>query len=151
MNLAERKKKFRQGGPWCSLGISAFALAAVFFVLLATMMADFLAPECDLCIHTSVDLAHTDHAVELAGARRWDALEISVERDGSLFLKGRKIEPKKLSARLQDGIRNGSERKVYIRADMRSKYGAVVEVIDAVHDAGIEDIAFITEQRRPIH
>ena len=40
------------------------------------------------------------------------------------------------------------ERKVYIRADMRARYGAVKTVLDGVSSAGILRVAFLLDQRR---
>ena len=39
---------------------------------------------------------------------------------------------------------------VYIRADARTKYGNVVEVLDSLRSTGIEEIAFVVEYRSAI-
>jgi biopolymer transport protein ExbD len=54
---------------------------------------------------------------------------------------------------LQHGIAEhlkdrGVERKVYIVADMRAKWGAVKIVLDGVRSAGILRVAFLVDQRR---
>jgi len=36
---------------------------------------------------------------------------------------------------------------VYIKADARAKYGAVVEVVDNVRSAGVDELGLLTEQR----
>jgi biopolymer transport protein ExbD len=45
---------------------------------------------------------------------------------------------------LREGVREGSERKVYLRADARAKYGEVKAVLDQIRLAGIENVAFMT-------
>lgn len=72
---------------------------------------------------------------------------IAVMRDGTLYFGTDKITGDQISDRLKDGIQKGAERKVYIKADARAKYASVVEVIDAVGDAGITQIGFLMEKR----
>ncbi len=146
MNLAERKKKFRQGRLWCSLEISGIGYAGVFFVLLIMMMAN----NPIICGGRSVDLVPTPHAVKMPGAAREDVLHVAIMRDGSIFFRSDKIVVDDLQIHLQEGLKNGAERKVYIRADRRAKYGKVLEVVDAIRSAGIEQIGFITQRPQDV-
>jgi biopolymer transport protein ExbD len=45
-------------------------------------------------------------------------------------------------------LTQGAEKKVYIKADANARYGAVVEVLNGVRDAGIQNIAFIVDDKR---
>jgi biopolymer transport protein ExbD/biopolymer transport protein TolR len=38
------------------------------------------------------------------------------------------------------------DKRVFIRADSRAKYGAVVDVVDNVRSAGVDDVGLLTEQ-----
>jgi biopolymer transport protein ExbD len=96
----------------------------------------------------SVDLVKTDNSFPVPGAIRADAMIISVQRDGSVFFNGDKIYPYKIPSRIRERLKAGSERRVYIAADARCKYGAVVEVIDSIREAGVEPLTFIVEKRR---
>jgi biopolymer transport protein ExbD len=40
------------------------------------------------------------------------------------------------------------ERKVYIKADARTRYRNVTDVLDGVRAAGLENVAFIVEKRQ---
>lgn len=144
MNLAERRKKLRQGGLWCSLEISEIGFVAIFFTLLVMMMVH--TPVCTFG-GRSVDLPKSSCAKPMPSARREDAQMIAVMRDGTLYFGTDKITGDQISDRLKDGIQKGAERKVYIKADARAKYASVVEVIDAVGDAGITQIGFLMEKR----
>jgi biopolymer transport protein ExbD len=42
------------------------------------------------------------------------------------------------------------ERKVYIKADMRARWGAVKQALDAARAAGILRVAILTDQRRGV-
>jgi biopolymer transport protein ExbD len=44
-------------------------------------------------------------------------------------------------------VERGAEKRVYIRADARLRYQIVLEVLDAIHSAGVEKIAFLAYQR----
>jgi len=48
---------------------------------------------------------------------------------------------------IEKALRDGAERKVYIKADARARYSDVEGVVDAVRHAGIPDIVFLTEMR----
>lgn len=145
MNLAERKKKLRQTGYWCSLEISGIGFVAVFFVLLVvTMYAPLMSTG-----GKPVDLANTLHPTDMQGALREDAMELSVQRDGTIYFGLDRVTQDEIAGRISEMLGAGSERKVYVRADKRVKFGAVVQVIDAVRESGVERIAFITEVPSP--
>ena len=147
MNLATRKKRLRQTGYWCSLEISGAGFVVVFFTLLVVMMVEPV-----ICIPSrlAVDLAKTPHAGKLTGLLREDALVVAVMRDGTYYVGGNKVVPDQIALRLAQSITAGSERKVYIKADARSKYGAVTAAIDAVHEVGIEQIGLVTSRPQDI-
>jgi biopolymer transport protein ExbD len=37
---------------------------------------------------------------------------------------------------------------VYVKADMRARFGGVVAVVDAVRAAGVDDLGLLTDQRK---
>jgi biopolymer transport protein ExbD/biopolymer transport protein TolR len=37
---------------------------------------------------------------------------------------------------------------VYVKADARAHFGAVVQVVDAVRSAGVDDLGLLTEQKK---
>ncbi len=96
----------------------------------------------------SADLPKVLHPVSMPGALREDAMQVFVSRDGKVYFGTDQILPsalaEKIQLRLQD---HGIERKVYIRADARARYGAVKMVLEGVRSAGILRIAFFTDQR----
>lgn len=120
-----------------------FALVAL-FLLPALIVVDSPSD----AAHEAVDLAGVSQPRELPGALREDALLVAIQRDGSVWFGTKRIPPKDLPEALGDGLRRGAERKVYIRADARAKYGSVVEVLHSVRSAGVEHVAFVLEQRK---
>lgn len=85
------------------------------------------------------------HSVSMRGANREDALLVTVLQDSKAFFGRNQINTAALPSMILDRLKDPSvERKVYIRADKRARYGTVKKVLDGVRSAGVEKIAFIT-------
>jgi biopolymer transport protein TolR len=98
----------------------------------------------------SVDLPHAIRAASMPGALREDAMLVSVTRDGRIYLGTDQIgSAVELSDKIRDRLKDrGVERKVYISADLRARWGSVKQVADAVRSAGILRVAFLVNQRK---
>jgi biopolymer transport protein ExbD len=92
-----------------------------------------------------IHLPRTLNAIDLWGARREDALNIAIQRDGQIFFQQWKVGPDELPDMLRESVRSGSPRKAYIRVDRRSRYRATIAVLDGIQAAGLREIAFIAE------
>jgi biopolymer transport protein ExbD len=128
-------------------GIDFWAFLSVELVLLMIFMVNGPSPHAN---RSSVDLALTTHAAPMHSAIREDAMLITVSRDGNVYFGAGQIQLDRIPARIQDSVRNGSERKVYLKVDTRAKYRDAAVVIDQVHQTGIENIGLITDQRLPM-
>lgn len=129
----------------CKIDMSA--LAAILMVLIFVM---WLADE--MYGHSrsgSLYLAKVDKPTPMRKVMKEDAMIVSIARDGNVYFGSFKVRPEALLAGISESVRNGSERKVYIQADARARYVNVKDVIDVVRDAGIQNVAFIVEQRKP--
>ena len=51
-----------------------------------------------------------------------------------------------LTNKVKDRLANKVDKRVFIRADARAKYGSVVDVVDNVRSAGVDDVGLLTEQ-----
>jgi biopolymer transport protein TolR len=129
----------------CRIDVTAFA--AVMLVLVGMFL--FRAGSYLDLPKNGTDLAHVSHPISMPNALREDVLEVAVTRDGKIYLGYDRLSIDQLPIAIRAGVAHGSERKVYIRADMRARYGAVKQVLDAVQSAGIENIAFLVDQRHP--
>ncbi len=98
----------------------------------------------------SVDLAYTNNPVQMPDADKEDALLVAVTRDGTIFFGSDKVrDPADLTRIVKDKLANKTgEKKVYVKADARAKYGAVVEVVDNVRAAGVDTLGLLTEQNQ---
>ncbi|HXJ90737.1 MAG TPA: biopolymer transporter ExbD [Candidatus Binatia bacterium] len=98
-----------------------------------------------------VDMPKIGHPVSMRDADREDAMIVSVTRDGKIYFGGDQVDTMALRVKIADHLKDHSvERKVYIKADMRARWGVVKEVLDSVRSAGLMRVAFLVDQRRSV-
>jgi biopolymer transport protein TolR len=95
----------------------------------------------------SVEMAKTNNPVPMTDADKEDALLVAVTRDGGIFFGTDKITADQLTTRVRDRLEKKTDKRVFIKADAAAKYGAVVEVVDDVRSAGVDDVGLLTQQR----
>jgi biopolymer transport protein ExbD/biopolymer transport protein TolR len=96
----------------------------------------------------NVDLAKTDNPQQMPDADKEDALLVAVTRDGKVFFGTDQVAPDQLTSKIKDRLINRVDKRVFIRADARARYGNVVEVVDNVRAAGVDQLGLLTEQRK---
>ena len=96
----------------------------------------------------SVELAKTDNPQSMADADKEDALLIAVMRDGTIFFGSDKVNADQLTEKVKDRLASKADKRVFIKADARAKYGSVVEVVDNIRSAGVDQVGLLTEQRK---
>ena len=72
-------------------------------------------------------------------------LAVAITPDGELFLGDEKLAPEVFSARIAGAARQTPDLEVQLRADKRTPYGQVADLIGRVQKAGLNRIAFVTE------
>ncbi|ABF39155.1 outer membrane transport energization protein ExbD [Candidatus Koribacter versatilis Ellin345] len=98
----------------------------------------------------SVDMAKTNSPAPMPDADKEDSLLVAVQRDGTVFFGSDKINPDDLTNKVKDRIANKTDKRVFIKADARAKYGRVVEVVDDIRSAGVDTVGLLTEQKKPL-
>lgn len=96
----------------------------------------------------SVDLAKTDNPTQMPDADKEDSLLIAVMRDGTIYFGNDKTTADQLANKVKDKLQNKTDKRVFVKADARAKYGSVVEVVDNVRSAGVDQLGLLTEQRK---
>ena len=96
----------------------------------------------------SVDMARVNSPTPMPDADKEDALLVAVMRDGQVYFGTDRIKIEELTAKVKDRLSNKVDKRVYIKADARAKYGGVVDVVDNVRSAGVDDVGLLTEQRQ---
>ena len=96
----------------------------------------------------SVDMAKVNSPAPMPDADKEDALLIAVMRDGKIFFGTDRIEPDQLTQKVKDRLANKADKRVFIKSDARARYGNVVDVVDNVRSAGVDDVGLLTEQKK---
>ena len=94
----------------------------------------------------SVDMAKVASPTPMPDADKEDALLIAVMRDGKIFFGTDRVEPDQLTHKVKDRLTNKADKRVFIKADARARYGNVVDVVDNVRSAGVDDVGLLTDQ-----
>jgi len=96
----------------------------------------------------SVDMAPVNSPAQMPDADKEDALLVSITRDGTVYFGTDKITTENLTTKAKDRLANKPDKRVYVKADMRTRFGGVVQVVDAVRAAGVDDLGLLTEQKK---
>ena len=67
-------------------------------------------------------------------------------RDGRTFLNTTQMKPADMPAKVKDMLANRLDKTVFVKADARSRYELVVDVVDNLRAAGVDQLGLITEQ-----
>ncbi len=94
----------------------------------------------------SVDMAKTKNPSEMAAADKEDAVLIAVTREGKTFLGTNQTPPDQLPQKVKDMLTNRLDKTVYIKSDARARYEKVVDVVDNLRAAGVDQIGLLTEE-----
>ena len=76
-----------------------------------------------------------------------DQTVVAVTATGEYYVNGVPIPDSELQRRVTELIEDKTEKVVLIKADEDASYGKVMEAMDELRAAGIEDMGLITERR----
>ncbi len=82
------------------------------------------------------------------GANSHNAMIAVVARDGRIYFGREQVSANELPAKIRERLNGGAERKVYIKADARARYGAVKAILKAMQSAGVENASFFVDELR---
>ena len=73
---------------------------------------------------------------------------VAITADKRYFVNAVQVQQADMGRRINDLLDKAKEKVVIIKADEDVEYGAVMEAMDTLRAAGIEDMGLITETRR---
>jgi biopolymer transport protein TolR len=73
---------------------------------------------------------------------------VAITADKRFFVNAVQVQQNDLARRVETLLEEKKEKIVIIKADVDVEYGAVMEAMDTLRAAGIEDMGLITETRR---
>jgi biopolymer transport protein ExbD len=94
----------------------------------------------------SVDLVKTKNPIPMQAADKSDAILVAVTRDGKAYLNTTQMQAEDLPAKVKDLLTNRLDKTVFLKADSRARYEKVVDVVDNLRAAGVDQLGLLTEQ-----
>ena len=136
------KKKVKHKAPPPVADINVTPMVDVMLVMLIIFMV--ITPM--LSKGRTVEMVRTKNPIPMQAADKSDAIVIAVERDGKTYLNVNRMEPEDLPQKVKDLLTGRMDKTVFIKADARAKYERVVEVVDNLRAAGVDNVGLLTEQ-----
>jgi biopolymer transport protein TolR len=96
----------------------------------------------------SVDLTKVNNPEQMPDADKDDAVVVAITRNGYVFLGRERTSPDKITDAVKDRLANQVNKRVFVRADARAKYKDVVEIVDDIRSAGVDQLGLLTDQRQ---
>jgi len=96
----------------------------------------------------SVDMAKVNNPEQMPDADKEDALLVAINHDGKVFFGTDLIQPADLTDKIKDRLASRTDKRVFLKADARAKFGWVVEVVDDVRAAGVDQLGLLTDQKK---
>src|SRR5882672_6463119 len=94
----------------------------------------------------SVNLVPTKNPIPMSAEEKSDAIVCAITHDGKTYLGSTQMQPEDLPPKVKDLLTNRTDRTVFVRSDMRARYERVVDVVDNLRAAGVDNIGLLTEQ-----
>ncbi|HTQ57705.1 MAG TPA: biopolymer transporter ExbD [Bryobacteraceae bacterium] len=99
----------------------------------------------------SVDLVKTVNPIPMQAADKSDAIIVAVTRDGKTYLNTTQMPPDQLPGKVKDMLTNRLDKMCYVKADSRARYEKVVDVVNNLRAAGVDQLGLLTEQLQQRH
>src|ERR1700756_3322004 len=119
--------------------VDVMLVLLIIFMVITPMLQPHGAP---------IDLVKANHPREMAEANKTDALIVAIMRDGKIFLGSQSVTGEVLTQKVRDELRNRANKTVYVRADARARYGVLVNAVDDLRSAGVDQLGLLTERKK---
>lgn len=142
-------KKRSRPAPLLTLHDLHIFTLTMLVVAMAVMVTEMLANPVGCTRWVVADIPQAYNAIALRRAVRFDAMIVTIFRDGKVYFGSDRASPATLPELIRKSLNEGAERKVYLKVDQSARYGVVSRVLAEVRSAGIENVAFLVEKRKP--
>jgi biopolymer transport protein ExbD/biopolymer transport protein TolR len=93
-----------------------------------------------------VDMVKTKNPIAMQAADKSDAVLVAISKDGKVYLGSDAMLPEDLPQKVKDLLTNKLDKTVFVKSDARANYGKVVDVVDNLRAAGVDNLGLLTEQ-----
>ncbi|HXM98417.1 MAG TPA: biopolymer transporter ExbD [Candidatus Dormibacteraeota bacterium] len=98
----------------------------------------------------SVDMVQANNPRDMKDADKDDAIVVAITRDGKIYLGNTPMSKEDITGQVKDRIATRLDKTVYVKSDSRAKYGTVVEVVDEIRSAGVDQLGLLTEKNKEL-
>ncbi len=133
-------KKFKAPPPVADINVTPMVDVMLVMLIIFMVITPMLSKG------VSVDLVKTRNPIGMADAEKEDAIVVAVTRDGKLYLGTTQLPADQIGPKVKDMLTNRLDKTTYVKADQRARYERVVEVVDALRSAGVDQLGLMTEQ-----
>ena len=145
MPLHEKKKenelKIKAPPPVADINVTP--MVDVMLVLLIIFMV--ITPM--LNKNHNIEKVKARNPISMKAADKSDAVLVTVARDGKVYLGSSGIDPEDLAPKVKDMLQDRLDKECFVAADSRARYQRVVDVVDNLRAAGVDEIGLITDQQ----
>ncbi len=138
--MAMGKYKNARGGTIADINVTPMVdvmlVLLIIFIVITPMLTKGM----------SVDRVKARNPSPMAPADKDDAAIVAITRDGKVYLGKTQMPSSELGPKVKDLVSNRLDKTVYVNSDSRAKYGAVVDVVDNIRTAGVDQIGLLTEK-----
>lgn len=71
-----------------------------------------------------------------------------IKKDGTMFVNSDKATLDTLQQLMEDALMTATDKKLYLKADRELEYGSLIDIIDIIKTAGVEDFGIIADKKR---
>lgn len=121
-----------------------------FVGVLLTVLIIYMTITPPLCKCVNVELVKVLHARAVPAANRVDAMFVTIERDGKVYMDTEQIASDQLVAKINAAAKTSSDPRLFIKADARARYRMVKAVLAQVPFGLAPRITFIVEEPRDL-
>jgi biopolymer transport protein TolR len=96
----------------------------------------------------NVNKAKARNAVEAPEVEAENSTMVTITRDQSVFVNADLIAPDKLVEKIQERVALAPDMPLFVKSDVATPYGTVVDVINKARDAGVERIGLMVDREK---
>jgi len=94
----------------------------------------------------SVDKVKAKNPEAMQAADKSDAVIVSISRDGKVYLGTTQLPAEDLPPKVKDLLTGRLDKTVFVSADSRASYAKVVDVVDNLRAAGVDQLGLLTDK-----
>ncbi len=133
------------GGVTSEINVTPMVDIMLVILIIFMVITPFLQQGVSVALPRDVNNPEEDPAII-----KETSVVIAITDVGKLYVGKKEIDKEALKAEIDQKMANKSdaERIVYIRSDVNANYGTVVETINLIRDAGIDQIGLVADKKK---